>query len=236
MEDGESSQGWANCFQLLVMPWRLSANTFKVGALAACLSGALAVWWMSGSFLTFVYVGADEPWGYWRGVWGDFIEYVGPCFIAALFVPMIFASAYALLHWINKRKYRVVVIGLSPVCIVLPYTIWIFSVALVEFSGDIMVTRNILNTLGELWVFKIAGSCFWLPAFFSGLLVHTVVSIKQADQAARLYYRIHICSCNYDLRGSIAGGATACPECGADIPEWMHDEPPSLITRPAHEE
>lgn len=67
-------------------------------------------------------------------------------------------------------------------------------------------------------IFRVLGSCFWLPVMFFVWFGFWFWATEKAGRWLRHAWPPVCEGCGYDLRGSVAAGGTDCPECGMAIP------------------
>jgi hypothetical protein len=226
MPGRDQPAGWMCCVQLLVMPWRLTQAAFSVRAITAAIWGAATTGWITGTLFLYIAVGVSEPWGTWSGVYREMLDSLGLSIFIAGVVLVFYMVWFWPYYFFQRSAHRPIVIALSPVCVVVPYTVWIIAQSM-SLSTDVMNERNTLNVISEMPVVQFAGSCMWFPVLLLSWAVNLIVSIRSANKIARDRDR-SICICGYDLRGNLAGGSADCPECGLAIPDAMRVDPPSI--------
>lgn len=228
MAGHEQPRGWVYCLQLLVMPWRLHKNALNVMLATAAISCALSLWWMLGSFMWIISVDIAEPWGSWSGVVDDLWNAIFPSyFTAALITSAVVIFIVCTTGPNPTSRNQSITVSLSFVCLVIPFTCWLSAYFTHHFVDFVKVGPNPLQKVADLPAVSIASSCMWIPFILVlwavNLTISLIVGGKHINAITSTY-----CPCGYDLRGSIAGGSTKCPECGVDIPERMLADPPSI--------
>jgi len=229
MQKLSTSESVKRCAWLLIAPWRLPGTAVEVSVGPAICFGALALGWYVAGYTFCTGVIVSEPFAQWAVVWRNVFELFAPCGMLPFFVVGGCAAGF---FWMGQDKgrfaYQTRVLALSFVPLILPFSGWSVMCTLVSVSPEVMQQPEwVSNTLasGPATFF---GSYMWMSVLCIAWLPLLCWAFVGARRLAIERGVLCVCDCGYDLRGSIAGAAERCPECGLVIPASVKANAPSI--------
>lgn len=222
--------------RLIWWPFGLSRAAMVTPPLAAGIVGGLAWGLLVTLLIAVIHTALWEPWGTIDYYLRDFVpRFVKPA--SFVFSIAVFSAVVgSLLGKSARDQYRFIAVSLLSIPMLIPALLWSCALAMSDIMDERWVEYS-QSPYGGVTVpawLEIAGSCFWLPVGILVMCVLLVIAFRQVTRGTRDMEGL--CpSCAYDLRGSVAAGAVACPECGVAIPEsQLHrvDEAKRSMTLP----
>jgi uncharacterized membrane protein len=205
---------------LLPSPRRLIAAAKATGNITSVLLGALAMAAIVAFVPALLAVHISEPYGNLAEPLSIFARQWIAAFI--IISGIIAATGIAFRFSPLPKEPATRILFLSPLAILLPYTIWA-ALSLIDALATEIVVVGIMPRWTSTWPIQIAGSCLWIPlwaiAWFAMLSITIGRHISLADPGRCI-------ACDYDLAG-LPADAT-CPECGARRDPPSPEPPPSV--------
>jgi len=226
-------ESFKRCGSGIVMPWRLPLAAVHTSSWVAVLLGSLTLGWYVASIIVALVLISDGPYPSWSFLGRDVIEVLPLVVLLIMGVAGFSLLLHLVLHIDAKRKHElcsVRAIALSFIPLVIPYSLWCSFYCLTGLSAEVMHQSDSVRAILGNVLFRAFASCFWYPAFIVAWIQVLRWMFGRVDRIAQGLGLRCVCDCGYDLRGSIAGGAATCPECGAMISDAARKFAPSIHT------